>query len=680
VTTLKTHRPRPSNQDPTFYKQKDIDHAWDKFLCSGGDAHDLPVRDLIVNSWERCLTQGVNPEQKAAPLLAAEGALYTLRQRNNVLMECARPVLQQAKMFLRDLETILFVTDYQGVNLEVVGDPRTIEDARGIGLVPGGGWKETVSGSNAVGTAMATRRPTQVHGEEHYCQGFKPWTCTAGIISDPYDHQMIGVIDVSGLSNIFDKFHVPLIVAWASEIQAGLAQKTSEEWHLVQQHIVQQHWGALPNCQPNRKRSSGNLLLDRHGRLIDCSQNASSVLNTLDIEYDPMVRSRLSLERFGGAQIPYPHDDGLWISDDWVEPIHYGDQIIGFQIHVPPQQRRTRRAPVKPEVTPSMLRPNADPFREICGTSDSFKASTDKARKAAVTPLPVLILGETGVGKEVFARAIHETSHYADGPFIDLNCGAFTKDLLNGELFGHVEGAFTGAKKGGMMGKIEAANGGTLFLDEIGEMPLELQPIFLRVLQERKIYRVGDVKPIPVEFRLISATNSDLRKDVAEGRFRKDLFFRLSTVSIGLDPLSSRKEDIESIARLVLERTQASNSIVPRTFSPALLTALKNREWPGNIRELVNVVECMCFMSQNETLSVDDLPDGYQPGEDILTTDCQPNHTAYMPYSLDTAEQQAIEAAIQQCGGNMTQTAKTLGIAKSTLYQKMKKYGLENHR
>lgn len=667
---MNTHNPQKSNQDPSFYTQKDVDHAWDKFLCSGGDVRDLPVRDLIANSWERCLSQGVNPEQTTAPLLATEGALYALRFKNNDLMDCARPVLNQAQMFLRDLETVLFVTDYQGVNLEIVGDPRTIEGARGIGLVPGCSWKETVSGSNAVGTAMATRRPTQVHGEEHYCQGFKPWTCTAGIISDPYDKQMIGVLDVSGLSNVFDKFHVPLVVAWASEIQAGLAQKTAEYWHLIQQHC---------SGFDNRYRNSGNLLLDRHGRLITCSQNVSLALSSLDIDYDPTSKRRLSLERFGGAEIPYPHDEGLWISDDWVEPIRYKDQILGFQIHVPSQKRKTRREQGKPEL-PQATKSNVDPFREICGTSASFKASINKARKAAITPLPVLILGETGVGKEVFARAIHEASNYANGPFIDLNCGAFAKDLLNGELFGHVEGAFTGAKKGGMMGKIEAANGGTLFLDEIGEMPLEIQPIFLRVLQERKIYRVGDIKPVSVEFRLIAATNCDLKKDVAEGRFRKDLFYRLSTVSISLDPLSSRKEDIESIAQLVLQRTQKSNAIVPKYFSPSLLTALKTREWPGNIRELVNVVECMCFMSQNETLTVEDLPDGYKPGEEYLSPTPQQNQPAQSPLSLDIAEQHAIETAIQQCGGNITQAAKNLGIAKSTLYQKMKKYGLQKTR
>ena len=283
------------------------------------------------------------------------------------------------------------------------------------------------------------------------------------------------------------------------------------------------------------------------------------------------------------------------------------------------------------------------------------------------------------MGKEVFAQAIHNTSNYHDGPFIDLNCGAFSKDLLNSELFGHVGGAFTGANKGGMAGKLESANGGTLFLDEIGEMPLEMQPVFLRVLQERKIYRVGDIKPIPVDFRLIAATNCNLKELVAEGRFRKDLYFRLSTITISLDPLSERREDIEGIAQLVLDRL--SQEVIPKYLSPALLTRLKSEKWPGNIRELVNVIECMCYMSQNETLTLEDLPEGYQLDKYSPEITTNQDKQSTQQYShLDQAELDVIEKTIKQSGGNITQAAKTLGMAKGTLYQRMKKYGLEKSR
>ncbi len=656
-----------------FYSQKDIDQAWDNFLCSGGVSKNLPVREMIASSWERCLSQGVNPEQKAAPLLATEGTLHILRQKNTDLMKCARPVLAQARVFLRDLETILILTDYNGVNLDVVGDPECVENAIGIGMVPGSGWKETVSGSNAVGTAMATGMPTQVHGEEHFIQGFKPWTCTAGIISDPYDNQLIGVIDVSGLSNTFDKFHVPLVVSWANQIQLSLAKNTSEQWNIIRENS---------QCDfKNTHRNAGKLLFDTQGRLIDHSQNACSILSSLGIEYDFSMKSRLSLERFGGDEIVYPHDAGLWLSSDWIEPVKEKNELVGFKIELPTNKRSSQRTSTPSNISAIKINSQAEPFEKISGQSASVKASIEKASKAATTPLPVLLLGDTGVGKEMFARAIHETSNFSNGPFIDLNCGAFTKDILSSELFGHVEGAFTGAKRGGMMGKIEAANGGTLFLDEIGEMPLEIQPVFLRVLQERKIHRVGAIAPIPVNFRLIAATNSYLRREVSEGRFRKDLFFRLSTVAIALDPLSRRKEDIDEIAHIVLKEIQNSQEIVPKRISASLITALKNREWPGNIRELVNVIECMCYMSSNETLTTKDLPAGYQPGESLVSgVPTEQNQSSQSLSNLDIAEQQAIENAITEFGGNITQAAKILGIAKGTLYRKMKKYKLENPR
>ena len=656
-----------------FYSQKDVDQAWDSFLCSGGASKNLPVRDMIASSWERCLSQGVNPEQTAAPLLATEGTLHILRQNNSDLMKCARPVLAQARVFLRDLDTILILTDYNGVNLDVVGDPKCVEDAVGIGMVPGSGWKETVSGSNAVGTAMATGMPTQVHGEEHFIQGFKPWTCTAGIISDPYDNQLIGVIDVSGLSATFDKFHVPLVVSWANQIQLSLAKNTSEQWNLIRENS---------QCDfKNSHRNAGRMLFDTQGRLVDHSQNACSILNSLGIGYDLSMKSRLSLERFGGDEIVYPHDAGLWLSSDWIEPVKDKNEVIGFKIELPTNKRSSQRTNPSSAIAAVKINSQADPFGKISGQSASVRASIEKASKAATTPLPVLILGDTGVGKEMFARAIHEASNFANGPFIDLNCGAFTKDILSSELFGHVEGAFTGAKRGGMMGKIEAANGGTLFLDEIGEMPLEIQPVFLRVLQERKIHRVGAIAPIPVNFRLIAATNSYLKREVSEGRFRKDLFFRLSTVAIALDPLSRRKEDIEEIAHLVLKEIQNSQEIVPKRISASLITSLKNREWPGNIRELVNVIECMCYMSSNETLTIEDLPAGYQPGESLISgVPSEQNQPSESLSNLDIAEQQAIENAIIEFGGNITQAAKNLGIAKGTLYRKMKKYKLENPR
>ena len=317
-------------------------------------------------------------------------------------MRCARPVTTQARVLLRDLESILILTDYDGVILDVVGDPECVENAVGIGMVPGSGWKETVSGSNAVGTAIATGLPTQVHGEEHFIKGFKRWTCTAGIISDPYDNQLVGVIDISGLSDSFDKFHVPLVVSWANQIQLSLAKNTSDQWNLIKENS---------QCDfKNSHRNNGKILFDKQGRVIDHSQNTCSVLKSLDIEYDLSLKTRLSLERFGGDEIIYPHDAGLWLLDDWIEPIKDKNEIIGFKIELPIGNRSSKRINI-PFKTPA-INIEAEAFEKISGQSASIKASIEKARKAANTPLPVLLLGDTGVGKEMFARAIHESSKF----------------------------------------------------------------------------------------------------------------------------------------------------------------------------------------------------------------------------------------------------------------------------
>ncbi len=649
---------------------KQVSQAWEKFIDGEGGADEVSVRNLITSSWDRCLTEGVNPERMAAPLLASEGALYQKRHKNSVLMECARPVLEQSKFMLQDLDTIVFLTDHKGINLQVVGDQRTLYEANGIGLVPGSGWEEVISGSNAVGTAIATGKPTQVHGEEHFCKGFKPWTCSASTIRDPYDNQLIGVIDLSGLLNEFNRFHVPLVISWANEIHLNLGKLALEQWQFIQQY-ANKNFPSYGNCE--------KLLLDSSGRLISYSDNVRPVLKTLGIDYDPLSKRRLSLEGFGGEEIIYPHDDGSWLSGDWIEPVKRNGEILGFQVLIPAGKRGMSRTKISNKIeaeAQDKAKTNLDPFSGIYSKTASFEASVEKARIAATSPLPVLLLGDTGVGKEVFSKAIHEFSNFSKGAFVDLNCGGFNKDILNSELFGHVEGAFTGAKKGGVKGKIEAANGGTLFLDEIGEMPLEIQPVFLRVLQDKKIYRMGDIKPIPVDFRLIAATNRDLKKDVEEGRFRKDLYFRLSTVTINLEPLSSRKEDIEGISLLVLNRVRKAHTVIPKYLSPSLISALKDQEWVGNIRELVNVIEYMCFMSQNETLTVDDFPDEYKVRNTVSAVNSASNSTVQPLHSLDGAEEQVIKTALEQSAGNMTQAAKILGIAKSTLYQKVKKYGL----
>ncbi|MFW1677136.1 sigma-54-dependent Fis family transcriptional regulator [Pontibacter sp. JAM-7] len=652
----------------SVYTQREIDKAWDRFLCDGLQDGRFHVRSSIFNSWRRCQSTGVDPSIQAAPRIASEGKLHQTKIKNKDLLACAQSTIDQARLLLDDLETVLFITDRNALNLEIVGDPRTLEDAWDVGLMPGGGWLEGMSGSNAVGTAIETNMPTQVHGVEHYCEGFKPWSCTATCIYDPYDGQRIGVIDVSGLTKTFDRFHIPLVVSWANVIQAQLAMLNSERWATLEDAL----------SADSRYASKGDFLLcDSQGRFIRTNNNASKVIKRYFPDFSPTSPFRLQLDQFGSEKNELATIPSDWLREEWVQPVKShkeGGEIVGFKINFPGRGQSgtaksssvfgsdINRTPAGSQLVMPVLNPDV-----------SKEAA--KAKMAAKTPLPILLLGDTGSGKEFFAKAIHSETKNPHGPFVDLNCGSFSRDLLNSELFGHVEGAFTGAKKGGMIGKIEAANGGTLFLDEIGEMPLEIQPLFLRVLQEKQIYRVGDVTARPVDFKLVAATNIDLKKAVAEGRFRKDLYYRISSVVVELKPLSERKAEIPELVESILQRISEDHQIECKQISDGLMKALVAMEWPGNIRELSNVLEFMSFMSANTLLEASDLPEEYlQPSADSTKTD--EHMLTNTTISLEEAEKLAIKSAIENTDSNLTQAAKQLGIAKSTLYQKIKKYAI----
>jgi transcriptional regulator with PAS, ATPase and Fis domain len=281
----------------------------------------------------------------------------------------------------------------------------------------------------------------------------------------------------------------------------------------------------------------------------------------------------------------------------------------------------------------------------------------------------VLLLGETGVGKELFARGIHASRFREGAPFVAVNCAGLSRDLLASELFGYAEGAFTGARRGGMPGKIEAAEGGTLFLDEIGEMPLELQGHLLRGLESGEIYRLGENQPRRVDFRLISATNREPRAEVAAGRFRMDLFYRVAVTSVRIPPLRERPEDVVPLVEHFLRMLCAERT---RTFTPEALSALKAHLWPGNVRELRNVVESIALTSPHDVLEWKELPPELRDLAGVPPVAARVQDGS----ALQAAELDAIRAAMRAERGNLTRAARRLGIAKSTLYAKIGEYGL----
>jgi len=326
-------------------------------------------------------------------------------------------------------------------------------------------------------------------------------------------------------------------------------------------------------------------------------------------------------------------------------------------------------------------------FRHIIGNSAEIRETVRLASHAASTMSTVLLQGESGTGKEVFAQAIHNRSARRKGPFVAVNCGAIPRELIASELFGYAEGAFTGAKRGGRPGKFELASGGTLFLDEIGDMPLDQQVALLRVLQDKKITRVGGDKMIPVDIRIICATNRDLKQEIEKGRFREDLYYRLNVITIEVPPLRRRREDIPLLVDYFLKKIGRDWGVEIESVEPEVMEYLTRYEWPGNVRELQNVVERMISMADGNTIGLNLLPPEIYNANDLANSQEKvvpvrmgrlSRERQNRKQLLAEKESQEILALLTKHGGNVSQVARDMGVSRNTLYRKMKQYNISD--
>ncbi|PLS06949.1 sigma-54-dependent Fis family transcriptional regulator [Neobacillus cucumis] len=329
----------------------------------------------------------------------------------------------------------------------------------------------------------------------------------------------------------------------------------------------------------------------------------------------------------------------------------------------------------------NILYKEMDSFDQIIGQSSQIQAVKRIARKVARTPSTVLITGESGTGKEMFATAIHELSPYAEGPFISVNCAAIPEHLLEAELFGYEEGAFTGAKKGGKPGKFELAHKGTIFLDEIGDMPLFMQSKILRVLQEREVERVGGIAKHKIDVRIVAATNQHLEEMVAEGKFREDLYYRLNIIRLEIPPLRERQEDIPELLNQYLHQFSDRFGFEQKTFSREAMAALVHYPWPGNVRELVNTVEMLVSLSETVIISELELPPKIRTSRlaGIVSSPDPIKEKGLLTDIKDSVwvrEKEIIIQALLETKGNKAAAARKLGIQRSTLYEKIKKYDI----
>jgi sigma-54 dependent transcriptional regulator, acetoin dehydrogenase operon transcriptional activator AcoR len=633
----------------------DTMRAWERFL-TGDPLSIVPGHNVVVASWLRSQQLGINPRGRAAPLAARGDAMEHLRDRHADLLGAASDVFASTAELFGGSRSLMLLTNSEGVVLDAVGDHQTLDAGQDIHLMRGGDWREDTVGTNGIGTALATGRPAQVHASEHFCEGIKAWTCAAAPIFEFGTGQVLGVVDISGPYNTYQRNNLSLAVAIARQIEMVLNERTSlERMRLLEACLA----------RVSATDVAGLVARDRSGRLVHRSGRMPDLV-ALGHRL-PGLDDRTPMEDWA-KHLPEP------LRADWFNVIRIDGRPIGAVLVIPEAARSLAARGAATEVPAEP----ADDFGHIIGRSPSMERALAHVRQLRGKRVPVLIEGETGVGKELFARALHGEPSEAR-PFIVFNCGAVVKDLLASELFGYVRGAFTGATAGGALGRFEQAHGGTLCLDEIGEMPLDLQSFLLRVLEEGVIYRLGSGQPRQVDVRLVAMTNRHLLDEVAAGRFRRDLYHRLSVTRIAPPPLRERQGDVDLLVDHFNRQLAGRHGVAERHFGEAVMTMLRDYAWPGNVRELRNMVESLLLMSDRPAVTEEEaaaLLEHAAPAHDTPGLALAEGHDGDAGASLEGAERAAITQAMRHCHGNLAEAARSLRISRSTLYRKMERYGL----
>jgi sigma-54 dependent transcriptional regulator, acetoin dehydrogenase operon transcriptional activator AcoR len=654
------------------YDERETNKAWENFLTFGDTKRENAlVRGVIEESWQRSVKSGVNAHCNGSNLVASPDDLYELRLKNDDLLGSSAQTFRRVAEVLGDAATMVVITDRNGVVLDVGGDRRTIDAGHDIRLEVGAAWGETVTGTNGIGTALITGKPVHVHAAEHFSEGIKAWTCVGSPIRSPIDGSIIGIIDFSGPQAIFHRHNVALAVIAANHIELALSEKIRiERMRLLEASISR---------MPGMGSADGVVILDRFGRVVHHNDMASARWRRIAQSPDLRIGTQILSSSDGYLTQDLANKLPAELREQRIEPLVVDGAVKGAMLVLASRQRGSSAGSQMSQTAHAALRSAKE---AIVGTSEALLEAVEKIERAALGRTAILLEGETGVGKELFARLVHAASQKTGKePFVAFNCGAVSKELLGGELFGHAPGAFTGATREGRPGRFEFANGGVLSLDEIGEMPLDLQPYLLRVLEERTVYRLGESKPRPVDVRLVASTNRNLKQEVAEGRFRRDLYFRIGVVKITIPPLRQRAGDVEMLIDHFNRQFSVAYNTQPLRFEAATMELLGRYSWPGNVRELRNLIENLVLMTLTGMVTPRDLPEDFLEAAAVQppSAPSQTGHGATAAEGdeiarFDEMERRAIERAVANAGGNISAAADKLGVSRSTLYRKLHQY------
>lgn len=629
-------------------------------------------RDYIVKSHERCKRYKVELDRIYSSKIIYGHELSKKLDEKRELIDTAEHYMNQLYNFVKGSNFFSLLLDEEGCILSVIGDESILSEACSFKMVPGAYMDERSIGTNSMGTALAEGKPVQVSGEEHYIKAYHRWTCSASPIRNSMG-EIIGCIDLTGYSECVNLHTLGMVVAAANAIEKMLdIKRYTEELSMAKKFtetiIDSIEAGILTSdLEGNIKTVNRNVadmfgyhpnkmkLMKMWDLLEDWEHVKTSVINKQSFtDEDVFVKSRRNKPQFNLSA--YPHLDGA--------------QNLMNIVFVFREVKKVRKLANK-----IMGHQAIYTFDKIIGKDKNFVRIIDYAKKIADSKSNVLIMGESGTGKELFSQAIHNYSTRKDEPFVALNCGAIPRNLLESELFGYEGGAFTGAKSTGKPGKFEIADGGTIFLDEIGEMPLDMQTGLLRVLEEGTVSRVGSVKEIVVDVRVIAATNKDLNEEVRKSNFRKDLYYRLNVLPIKLLPLRERKADIPLLSQFFMKRISMKLNKKSVNINEETMKSFLEYEWPGNVRELENIIELIVNTESipDRFVKADSYADAKAKAE-VNQNELQPSAALKMMednLKLEVVEVQHIMKVLDLYKGNITLSAKALGIGRNTLYRKL---------
>lgn len=601
-----------------------VKKAWNDFV-SEGVVNTEAVRPIIAKSWLR--SRDIDPYNKNRASLSGS-ALLERQSENEQLISAARPIIQE--LFKTDTQNLVWLTDREGYIIDLLGNSEYMS----LGF----SCREADIGTNAIGTALVEGQSLELKGHEHYSSCGHHFHSIAAPIRD-INNDIVGVIDLINPYKELPSETLKLVNFCAKTIELELIRHANVD--------------ALVDCMPYCV-----FLIDNNGNIINANRRCLDMLGINKRE----VLNGESLGKYVNKQTL-----NSFISKDPAEQlgdfnINYNGKVVNciFRSRYPIDSVKKVNYIVMFTYNASEPDEMALNFHNLVGSSKSWSYVKTIGKKAAQVSSNILILGESGTGKELMAQSIHNESK-RNGLFIPINCGAIPKELLQSELFGYEPGSFTGAKKDGSIGKFEKADGGTIFLDEIGEMPMDMQVSLLRFLQDKTVVRVGGTDAKKVDVRIIAATNRDLEDYVKRGIFREDLYYRINVINIKLPNLRDRKEDIPLLIDFFIKDLCQQFNRKPLSISETALKILSDYDWPGNVRELRNIVEYAVVFTEDNIINTDSLPPRLMELKQAETKG-----------NLKNYELSIINKTLAENNGNMSKTARDLGIDRSTLYRKVK--------